>query len=91
MTAEALPWLVEHGYVQELDVKYAKVWEVADAEFCRLAFMLPWGNDEAELRFWNVMGKKRFVTKLETAGLVKGDIIKIKSLYNGVQDKYIRY
>ena len=66
-----MPWLVEHGYIQELDVKYAKVREVADAEFGRLAFMLPWGNDEAELWFWNVMGKKRFVTKLETAGLVK--------------------
>lgn len=91
VSEEALPWLVEHGYVEELDVKYAKVWEVADAEFCRLAYMLPWGNDEAEIWFWNVMGKKRFVTKLETAGVVKGDIIKIKSLYSGVDDRYIRY
>lgn len=91
VTEEALPWLVEHNYVEKLDVKYAKVREVADAEFCRLAYMLPWGNDEAELRFRNVMSKKRFVTKLETAGLVKGDIIKIKSLYNGLADRFIRY
>ena len=91
ITKEELPWLIEHGYVEELDVKYAKVWEVADAEFCRLAYMLPWGNDESELWFWNVMSKKRFVTKMETAGLVKGDIIKIASLYSGVQSKYIKY
>ncbi len=70
-TAEVLPWLIERGYVEELDAKYAKVWQVADDEFCRLAYMLPWGNDEAEMWFWNVMSKKRFVTKLETAGLVK--------------------
>ncbi len=82
VTEATLPWLVENGYVEKLDVKYARVWQVEDAEFCRLAYMLPWGNDEAELRFWNVMAKKRFVTKLETAGLVKGDIIKIKSLYS---------
>ncbi|MBP6910356.1 DUF1967 domain-containing protein [Patescibacteria group bacterium] len=91
VTAETLPWLVENLYVEQLDVKYAKVREVADAEFCRLAYMLPWGNDEAELRFRNVMSKKRFVAKLETAGLVKGDIIKIKSLYNGLPDRFIRY
>lgn len=90
-TAESLPWLVEHGYVEELDMKYSKVWLIEDEEFCRLAYMLPWGNDESELWFWNVMSKKRFVAKLETAGVVKGDIIKIASLYNGVQDKYIRY
>lgn len=42
VTKEALPWLVEHGYVEELDMKYAKVWEVADEEFCRLSYMLPW-------------------------------------------------
>ena len=90
-TAEVMPWLVEHGYVSELDAKYAKVWDVQDAEFCRLAYMLPWGNDEAEIRFRNVMGKKRFVQKLESAGIVKGDIIKITSLYEGKEDKYIKY
>ena len=86
-----MPWLVEHNYISELDMKYAKVREVQDAEFCRLAYMLPWGNDEAEIRFRNVMGKQRFVQKLETAGVVKGDIIKITSLYEGRDDKYIRY
>jgi len=91
VTEETVPRLLEHGYLSELDVKYARVWEVEDAEFCRLAYMLPWGNDEAEMRFRNVMSKKRFVAKLETAGLVKGDIIKIKSLYSGVEDRYIRY
>ena len=86
-----MPWLVDRNYIHALDVKYAKVWEVADQEFCRLTYMLPWGNDEAELWFWNVMGKKRFTQKLESAGLVKGDIIKIKSLYSGIEDKYIKY
>lgn len=91
VTEAVMPWLIEKWYLQELDAKYSKVREVADAEFCRLAYMLPWGNDEAELRFWNVMSKKRFVQKLESAGLVKGDIIKVTSLYDGVEDKYIRY
>lgn len=55
VTEETLPRLIEHEYLEETDAKYAKVREVADAEFCRLGYMLPWGNDEAELWFWNVM------------------------------------
>ncbi len=42
VTDEALPWLVEHSYLEPIDAKYAKVREVQDAEFCRLTYMLPW-------------------------------------------------
>ena len=61
-----MPMLIEEEYVDEQDVKYAKVWYVEEREICRLVYMLPWGNDEAEMRFWNVLDKKKLLQKLIT-------------------------
>jgi GTPase len=90
-TATDMPMLIEQEFVEAQDVKYSKVWYLAERETCRLTFMIPWGNDEAEMWFWNVMDKKRLLQKLITAGLVKGDIIHVKSFYHGVEDRFIRY
>lgn len=90
-TATDMPFLIEAGFVDEQDVSYAKVWHIKEREVCRLTYMLPWWNDEAEMRFWNVLDKKRILQKLLTAGLVKWDIIHVQSYYHGVDDRYIRY
>lgn len=90
-TAIDMPMLIENEFVEEADVKYAKVWFIKERELCRLVYMLPWGNDEAEMWFWNVLDKKRLLQKLITAGLVKGDIIHVHSFYEGTEDRFIRY
>jgi hypothetical protein len=64
---------------------------VKEPEVARLVYMLPWWNDEAEMRFWNVLDKKRLLGKMVTTGLVKGDIIHIHSYYTGTEDRFIRY
>jgi hypothetical protein len=52
---------------------------------------LPWGNDEAEHYFWQLMQNKGFIELLEDEGMMKGDILRIRSFYEGVEDKYILY
>lgn len=69
----------------------AKVWEIRDPEICRLVNILPRGNEQAEHRFWNVMMKKKYLSDLEKAGVLHGDVLKIMSYYNGVDDRYIMY
>lgn len=86
-----MPMLIEKEFVEASDVKHAKVWFMKEREVCRLVYMLPWGNDEAEMWFWNVLDKKRLLQKLITAGLVKGDIIHVHSFYEGTEDRFIRY
>ncbi|MEI7478435.1 MAG: DUF1967 domain-containing protein [bacterium] len=90
-TAEDLPVLIERSFVDAQDVTYAKVRYIAHREVTRLVYMIPWGNDEAEMRFWNVLDKKRILQKLVTAGMVKGDIIHVHSFYTGQEDRFIRY
>jgi Domain of unknown function (DUF1967) len=90
-TAIDMPMLIAQDFVEASDVTHSKVWFMKEREVCRLVFMLPWGNDEAEMRFWNVLDKKRLLQKLITAGLVKGDIIHVHSFYEGTDDRFIRY
>lgn len=86
-----LPFLLENEYVDEQDARYARVRSVSEPELSRLTYMLPWWNDEAEMRFWWVLDKKRFLQKLLTAWLVKGDILHVKSYYAGVENRFVRY
>ncbi len=86
-----MPTLIEKWLVDEQDTTYAKVWFIKEREVTRLTYMIPWGNDEAEMRFWNVLDKKKLLQKLITAWLVKWDIIHVYSYYNGVEDRFIRY
>ncbi len=90
-TAADMPLLIEEWYVDEQDTTYSKVRYIKEREVCRLVFMIPWWNDEAEMRFWNVLDKKRLLQKLISAGLVKWDIIHVESFYSGVEDRFIRY
>ncbi|MEF2175872.1 MAG: Obg family GTPase CgtA [Candidatus Absconditabacteria bacterium] len=88
-TAIDMSYLVENGFLSESDGKFAKIWEVFNRDFAYWAYILPWGNDDAELRFWDKMSREGFLKQFQRAGVMKGDILKIKSIYNGVDDRYI--
>lgn len=90
-TQADMPFLLEHEYLDEQDARYSKVRTINEPEVSRLTYMLPWWNDEAEMRFRWVLDKKRFLQKIISAWLVKGDIIHVKSYYEGVDDRYVRY
>ena len=89
-TESDLPMLLEEWYLDPSATR-AKVWEIRDPEICRLVNILPRGNEQAEHRFWNVMMKKKYLSDLEKAGVLHGDVLKIMSYYNGVDDRYIMY
>lgn len=91
ITEEEKPWLIEHGYLEEISSSYLHVYLVQNPEVCRLVFITPWGNEEAELRFWKQMQQKGFIDLLEAEGMRKGDVLKIKSYYQGHDDRYLLY
>lgn len=90
VTESDLDNLLEEWYIDSASSR-AKVWEIRDPEICRLVNILPWGNAQAEYRFWNVMMKKKYLSDFEKVGILHGDVLKIMSYYNGVDDRYIMY
>lgn len=91
ITEDEKPHLIEEWYIEELESRFAKVWYIQNREICKMVFTLPWGNDEAENYFWQLMQNKGFIELLEDEGMMKGDILRIRSFYEGVEDKYILY
>lgn len=91
VTEEEKPWLIEHDYLDEVTSTYLNVYLVQNPEVCRLVFITPWGNDEAEMWFWKQLQQKGFIELLEAEGMRKGDVLKIKSYYEGLDDRYIVY
>lgn len=83
-------FLLEMWYVQSDDDIF-EVWEILNSDISYYVFTLPWWNAEAENRFWSTLTKKWLISFLESHWIMRWDILKIKSLYRWVDDKYIRY
>ncbi|HCB51044.1 TPA: hypothetical protein DEP21_00380 [Patescibacteria group bacterium] len=77
--------------MEEIQSKYNEIREIQDPELCKLVRMLPRGNDEAEERFWKILGHKGILEIFDQNGIHKGDVLKIKSYYEGKDDRYIMY
>ena len=90
-TEEEKPHLIEEWYIEELESRFAKVWYIQNPEICKLTFTIPWWNDQAEQYYWNQMQSKGFLAIYEDEGIMKWDILRIKSYYEGLDDKYILY
>lgn len=88
-TESDMQYLVDNGYLSESDWKFAKIWEVFNRDFAYWAYILPWWNDDAELRFWDKMSREWFLKQFQRAWVMKWDILKIRSIYNWVEDRYI--
>ena len=71
ITEKEKQFLLDNEYIQEATSKYLEVWEMYDREFCKMAFMLPWGNDEAELRFWKRAQDHGYMKLFEEANIRK--------------------
>ncbi|MDR3169635.1 MAG: DUF1967 domain-containing protein [Candidatus Peribacteria bacterium] len=91
ITETEKPWLVAHDYLDEVSAKYVNVYLIQNPEICRLVFITPRGNEEAELRFRKQMDHKGYLDFFSQAGIRKGDVLKIKSYYAGHEEKYIVY
>lgn len=91
ITEEEKPILIEEGYIEELESRFSKVRLVQNPEISKMTCMIPWGNDQAEQYFWQQMQSKGFLNLLEAEGVMKGDVLKIRSYYEGLDDKYLLY
>lgn len=84
-------WLIDNQYIEKNVSKYAKVWRIYDHDFARLVYMTPWGNEEAQMRFWKVVGKEQFIKLFEKNGVLPGDVLWVVSPYAGTPDRYVMY
>ena len=91
ITEEEKPMLIEEGYINELESRFSQVRYIQNREITKMVFTIPRGNDEAETYFRAQMQSRGFIQLLEDEGLMKGDVLRIKSYYEGVDDKYILY
>lgn len=91
ITEEEKPMLIEEGYIQELESRFSKVWYIQNREITKMVFTIPRGNDEAENYFWAQMQSRGFIQLLEDEGMMRGDVLRIRSYYEGMDDKYILY
>ncbi len=91
ISKEEKEFLTQEWYIEETQAKYTEVREIYDAELCKLVWMIPWGNEEAEQRFRWLLQHKGMIQIFESHGIRKGDVLKIKSYYTNKDDRYILY
>lgn len=84
-------FLIEHQYMDPLVLKHANIWSVRHSDICKIVWMTPWWNDEAEHWFWKEMGRRGFLDLFDQAWIKKWDILKIVSYYEGKEDRYLLY
>lgn len=82
--------ILEAGwYLEDREVDFDHIRYVQDPAIGKMVFTLMWGNDEAEMRFWKTLDNRGAVAALESAGVQRWDILKIRSYYSWIEDKYI--
>ena len=91
VTNEDKQFLIENNYMEEKLLKHIKIRSIRSAAICKLAWVLPWWNPEAENWFWKTMQQEGYLEIFDGAGIRKWDILKIVSYYAGKEDRYILY
>ncbi len=89
ITGQEINILIDRGYIKPLQAQKVHVWKVNDPIISYYTYVLPWWNEEAEMRYWATLGKDGHLKEIVKAGAKKGDILKIVSIYAGLQDVYI--
>lgn len=91
VTKKEKSFLIEEWYIDTVQSKYSKVREVNDKAVAKLVYMLPWWNDEGEMRFRKTLDQMNILDTWHQQWIQKWDIIKIVSHYEGVDNRYILY
>lgn len=91
ITSKEKDKLLQDWYIDEINSKFCKVWEINNPEVSKMVFTLMRWNHEAEMRFWKGMSERWFVSEFEKNWIRKWDVLKIKSYYESENDKYIMY
>jgi len=91
ITKQDKKFLIDEWYLDEANSKFCKIRQVSDPEICKLVWMLPRWNDEAENRFWTVLENRGYMHLLQKAWVAKWDVLKIISYYDGKEPRYILF
>jgi len=91
ITETELEKLIEEEYIDEEQSSHLKVFEVWNRKLAYYTWILPWGNKEAEMLFFDVMKSEWITSWLEKNGVMIWDILKVKSPYAGKEDRYIMW
>ena len=91
ITDSELEYLVEEDYIEEDQAQNVRVFEVWNKKLAYYTYILPWGNKEAEMLFFDVMKSEWITNWLEKNWVMIWDILKIKSPYSGKEDRYIEW
>ncbi len=88
ITESHMDMLLEEGYIED---ETLSVWQIEDETFAYYAYVLPWWNLQAEDWFWKKMTSLSYLNLFEKKWIKKGDVIKIISPYEWVEDMFISY
>ena len=91
ITEKEIPYLLENEYIDEQKAEIIQVHEVFNKKLAYYTYIIPWGNKEAEMLFFDVMKSEGISKELENNGVMIWDIIKVKSPYAWVTDRYLEW
>jgi len=85
------PKLIEDSYIEEFAAQYLQVRYLDHPKVCKLVYTTQRWNDQAEMRFRSKLDTEWYLSIMEKAGVRKWDILKIKSHYEGYEDRFIQW
>lgn len=91
ITEQEKPKLLEDWYLEEINSRYNKVWSINNPEISKRTMITQWGNNEWEMYFWKIMEEKWFIAEFDNKWIKKWDVLKVKSYYEALEDRFIMY
>ncbi len=91
ISEQEIPHLIENDYIDEDKAEIVQVFEVFNRKLAYYTYIIPWGNKEAQMLFFDVMKSEGITKELESNGVMVWDILKVKSPYSWVEDRYIEW
>ncbi|UFX82571.1 Obg family GTPase CgtA [Candidatus Absconditicoccus praedator] len=88
ITNSHIDMLYEQGYIEDTN---KNVWEIVDETFAYYVSVLPWGNTQAEDRFWRKLSTIGYDSWFENNGIKRFDVLKVISPYVEKEDVFISY
>jgi len=70
ITEKEIPYLLENEYIDEQKAEIIQVHEVFNKKLAYYTYIIPWGNKEAEMLFFDVMKSEGISKELENNGVM---------------------
>lgn len=93
MWAQSKEYLLEEEYLtpEEINTKKVQIRKVKHPDVTFLTYVLPRGNDEAEIRYRQRLEELRTLPRMRKQWLKKWDIFLVESPYTGYDERWVRW